>query len=409
MNKEIPATDRASTKTSAAGVKGAPPQEGQMHWRSLAAAIATISAVGAAIGLGIPLLSVLLESRGHSASLIGANTAVAGLASIAAAPLAAPIAARLGVVKAIFLMLIIGGVAFLGFHFFQPLWAWFALRIVLHFALTVLFVLSEYWINASAPPEKRGLVLGIYSTSLSLGFALGPWLFSKIGSAGGLPFFVGFAIIMVALIPVTIAWRDSPDFEEGEHVPFLPFIFAVPTATMAVFVFGAVETGCFALFPVFGARIGYPEADAALLLTMIGLGNVLLQIPLGIISDKIPDRRKLLLFCAVTGLIGMIALPYLMNQWYLMAGVLFLWGGVVAGLYTVGLAHLGSELTGRELASANAAFVFCYAIGMLAGPQAVGVGMDAFGPAGFSWTLGVFFAAYAIFAAGRLLFRKKRS
>lgn len=47
-----------------------------MHWRSLAAAIATISAVGAAIGLGIPLLSVLLESRGYSASLIGANTAV---------------------------------------------------------------------------------------------------------------------------------------------------------------------------------------------------------------------------------------------------------------------------------------------------------------------------------------------
>ncbi len=139
-------------------------------------------------------------------------------------PLAAPIAARLGVVKAIFLMLVIGSGAFLGFHFFQPLWAWFALRIVLHFALTVLFVLSEYWINASAPPEKRGLVLGIYSTSLSLGFALGPWLFSKIGSTGGLPFYVGFAIIMIALIPVAIAWRDSPDFEEGEHVPFLPFI-----------------------------------------------------------------------------------------------------------------------------------------------------------------------------------------
>ncbi len=384
-------------------------QAGQMHWRSLAAAIATISAVGAAIGLGVPLLSVLLESRGHSASMIGANTAIAGLASIAAAPLAAPIAARLGVVRAIFLMLLIGGAAFLGFHFLQSLTAWFVLRAVLHFALTVLFVLSEYWINASAPPEKRGLVLGIYSTTLSLGFALGPWLFARIGSGGGLPFFVGFGIIMLALLPVLFAWRDSPDFEEGEHVPFLPFIFAVPTATMAVFVFGAVETGGFALFPVFGARIGYPEADAALLLTMIGLGNVLLQIPLGLISDRVADRRKLLLFCAFTGLCGMVALPWLMHHWYLMAGILFLWGGVVAGLYTIGLAHLGSELTGRELASANAAFVFCYAIGMLAGPQAVGVGMDAFGPTGFPMVLGVFFAVYAVFAAVRLLVRRRRA
>ena len=169
MNKEIHPADLASQEPEGG------PNEGQMHWRSLAAAIATISAMGAAIGLGIPLLSVLLEARGHSASLIGANTAVAGLASIVAAPLAAPIAARLGVARAIVLMLIIGSVAFLGFHFLQPLWAWFALRIVLHFALTVLFVLSEYWINASAPPEKRGLVLGIYATSLSMGFALGPW------------------------------------------------------------------------------------------------------------------------------------------------------------------------------------------------------------------------------------------
>ena len=386
----------------------ATPGGNQLHLCSLATAIATITAVGAAIGLGIPLLSILLESRGYSASVIGANTAVAGVASIAAAPLAAPLAARLGVVRAICAMLLLGAFAFLGFHYFQQLWAWFGLRILLHFSLTVLFVLSEYWINASAPPEKRGLVLGIYVTTLSLGFALGPWLFSRIGSTGSLPFYVGFGIILLALLPVILAWRDSPDFEEGEHVPFLPYIFSVPTATMAVFVFGAVETGGFALFPVFGARIGYPEADSALLLSMIGLGNVLLQIPLGLVSDRVHDRRKLLLFCAMTGLIGMIVLPHLMTQWYMLAAVLFVWGGVVAGLYTVGLAHLGSELTGRELASANAAFIFCYAIGMLVGPQAVGVGMDIWGPSGFPIMLGTFFAAYAILALARLLIRKKR-
>jgi MFS family permease len=376
-------------------------------YRSLGAAIATISAVGMAIGLGIPLLSVLLESRGYSASLIGANTAVAGLASIAAAPLASPIAARFGVARTILAMLLLGGFTFLGFHFFQTLWVWFALRIVLHFSLTVLFVLSEYWINASAPPEKRGLVLGIYATTLSLGFAAGPWLFSQIGSTGMLPFGVGFAIIMLATVPVLLAWKDSPDFEEGEHVPFVRYIFAVPTATAAVFVFGAVETGGFALFPVFGTRTGYSESAAALLLTMIGLGNVLLQIPLGIISDKVRDRRNLLMICAAIGLSGMILLPFIIGNWYLVAALLFVWGGVVAGLYTVGLAHLGSRLTGRELAAANAAFVFCYALGMLAGPQAVGIGMDAMGPKGFAIVLGIFFALYLLVALFRLFAPKK--
>ncbi|MCB8828301.1 hypothetical protein LJD47_25150, partial [Escherichia coli] len=71
-------------------------------------------------------------------------------------------------------------------------------------------------------------------------FALGPWLFSRIGSTGITPFAVGFGIIIFAMLPVLLAWKESPDFHEEEHVPFAPFIWAVPTATAAVFVFGAV-------------------------------------------------------------------------------------------------------------------------------------------------------------------------
>jgi MFS family permease len=386
-----PTTDRITVRSS---------------WRALVAAIATISSVGVAIGLGIPLLSVILESRGHSATMIGLNAAVAGIASIVAAPFAAPIAARFGVVPTLLGMLLIGGFSFVGFHFFTDFWMWVVLRVFLHFALTMLFILSEYWINAAAPPEKRGLVLGIYATVLSVGFALGPWLFSRIGSVGIMPFAVGFGIIIFAMLPVLFAWKESPDFHEEEHVPFAPFIWAVPTATAAVFVFGAVETGGFALFPVFGSRVGYSEANAALLLTTIGLGNVLLQIPIGLLSDHVNDRRKILLVCALIGFAGMCVLPFIYSNWYLVAALLFVWGGVVAGLYTVGLAHLGSQLTGRELASANAAFVFCYAVGMLVGPQAVGIGMDLMGPAGFAVALAIFFAAYALLVGSRLISRK---
>ncbi|MDQ0998978.1 MFS family permease [Phyllobacterium ifriqiyense] len=375
-------------------------------WRALVAAIATISAVGVAIGLGIPLLSVILENRGHSATMIGLNAAVAGIASIVAAPFAAPIAARFGVVPTLLAMLLMGGLAFFGFHFFTDFWMWVVLRVFLHFALTMLFILSEYWINAAAPPERRGLVLGIYGTVLSMGFALGPWLFAQIGSVGITPFAVGFGIIVVAMLPVLFAWKESPDFHEEEHVPFAPFIWAVPTATAAVFVFGAVETGGFALFPVFGARIGYSEANAALLLTTIGLGNVLMQIPIGLLSDHVKDRRKILLACTLIGLLGMGLLPFIYYSWYLVAALLFVWGGAVAGLYTVGLAHLGSQLTGRELASANAAFVFCYAVGMLVGPQAIGIGMDMMGPSGFAVALALFFAAYALLVGSRLISRK---
>lgn len=380
----------------------------KIRWMSISAAIASISVVGIAIGLGVPLLSVILEQRGHSATMIGLNTAIAGVASIAAAPIATPLAARFGVVPTILAMILVGALSFVGFYVAPYFWMWFPLRVTLHVALTVLFILSEYWISMSAPPRHRGLVLGVYATVLSLGFAFGPWLFAHVGSQGALPFIITFGIVMVAAIPVLAAWRESPPMHAGEGgSSFLPYVWLVPTATAAVLVFGAVETGGFALFPVYGTRIGYSEADAALLLSMVGLGNVLLQIPLGMISDRIKDRRYLLVACATAGLAGMFLLPSLASSWHLTAILLFFWGGAVAAMYTIGLAHLGSRLSGRELANANAAFVFCYGVGMLVGPQAIGLGMDLFGPAGFAWSLAVFFVAYIVLATNRILVSRR--
>jgi MFS family permease len=380
-------------------------EDARMRWLSISAAIASISVVGIAIGLGMPLLSIILETRGHSASMIGLNTAVAGFASIAAAPLATPLAVRFGVVWTMLAMIVAGALAFVGFYFATAFWMWFPLRVVLHIALTVLFILSEFWISTSAPPEKRGFVLGIYATVLSLGFAAGPWLFSQLGSSGFLPFGAVFVLVMLATIPVLAAWRESPKIiaDGNGSRDFFRYIWLVPTATAAVLVFGAVETGGFALFPVYGSRIGYSEGDAALLLTMIGLGNVFMQIPLGMVSDRIRDRRHLLLACATVGLAGMVVLPLVAGNWALMAALLFVWGGVVAALYTIGLAHLGSRLSGHDLANANAAFVLCYGLGMVLGPQAIGIGMDLFGPAGFGWSLALFFAAYIVLAGSRII------
>jgi MFS family permease len=383
-----------------------------VQWLSIIAAIASITLVGIVYGLSTPLLSVILEKRGFSASMIGLNTAVAGVAAIAVAPIATPIAARLGVATTMILMVALAAISFVGFYFADAFWLWFPLRAVLNASITVLFILSEYWISTASPNNRRGLVLGLYATVLSLGFAFGPWLFSQIGSDGFLPFAVTCGIAALAAIPLLIAMRESPSLNnEGgsEGRSFLGYVWLVPTATAAVLVFGAAETGAFALFPIYGGRLGYSEADAAMLLSMIGLGNVVLQIPLGLISDRVRDRRILLLICALAGMAGTLLLPFVASYWSLAAVLLFIWGGFIAALYTIGLAHLGSQLSGRDLASANAAFVFCYGIGMTLGPQAIGIGMDAAGPSGFSGSLAIFFALYALLVGVRLVRRPRRA
>ena len=380
-----------------------------IHWPSLIAAIAAITAVGIAIGLGLPLLSIIMEKRGISSTLIGLNSAMAGVASMAAAAVTAKIAHRFGVATTMLWAILFAALSALGFYYIENFWLWFPLRVVFHGAITLLFVLSEFWINATAPPSRRGLVLGIYGTVLSLGFAAGPLLFSVLGSDGILPFAFGAGVILLAAVPIFLARNENPVLDEKPELHFMRYIFLVPTATAAVFVFGAVESGGLSLFPIYGTRSGFSESQAALLLTVMGIGNVIFQIPLGMLSDRIADRRNLLALMTVIGLVGALCLPLLQGQWMLMAIILLFWGGCVSGLYTVGLSHLGSRLTGADLAAANAAFIFCYAVGTVAGPQTIGAAMDIAGNDGFAWAIAGFFGLYVLLSVVRIVFNPKRT
>ncbi len=379
-----------------------------IHWRSLIAAVAAISAVGIAIGLGLPLLSIIMEKRGISPTMIGINSAMAGVAAMAAAPFTTRLAHAWGTSTTMLLAILLSAISGLGFYYIENFWLWFPLRLVFHGAITTLFILSEFWINAAAPPRRRGLVLGIYATVLSLGFATGPLLFSILGSDGVRPFAVGALIILVAAIPIFIARSESPVIDEKPELHFMRYILLVPTATAAVFIFGAVEVGGLSLFPIYATRAGFSEPQAALLLTVMGIGNMAFQIPLGMLSDRMKDRRRLLTIMAVIGLVGALSLPWVSQNWLLMAVVLLLWGGCVAGLYTVGLSHLGSRLVGADLAAANAAFIFCYAVGTVVGPQAIGAAMDVSGNDGFAWAIVAFFGFYLVLSLGRIVFRPKR-
>ncbi|MDX0628579.1 MFS transporter [Sinorhizobium medicae] len=380
----------------------------EIHWPSLIAALASITAVGIAIGLGLPLLSVIMEKRGIAPTLNGLNAAMAGLASMAAAPFTMKFAHRHGVAPTMLLAIAFAATSSLGFYYLTNFWLWFPLRIVFHGSITVLFILSEFWINATAPPNRRGFVLGVYGTVLSLGFASGPLLFSILGSEGLLPFAVGAGVILLSAIPIFLARNESPVLDEKPKRHFMRYVFLVPTATAAVFIFGAVEYGGLSLFPIFGTRAGFSESQAALLLTVMGIGNFIFQIPLGMLSDRVKDRRTILSALTLIGLVGALFLPMLVENWILMALVLLFWGGCVSGLYTVGLSHLGSRLQGADLAAANAAFVFSYAVGTVAGPQVIGAAMDVTGNDGFAWAIAGFFGLYVVLSLVRIVLKPKR-
>ena len=243
--------------------------------------------------------------------------------------------------------------------------------------------------------------MGLYSTALALGFAAGPLLLSITGTQGMTPFLAGAAIFAVAAAPAILIGAGAAPLGEAASGGALAFLFKSPSATFAALAFGAVETGVLGLLPVYALRIGLEEAGGEALLSLCLVGSALLAFPMGYISDHV-DRRQFLLGIGCVGLIGALAMPLVAGNFALLGALIFIWGGIVGALYPVGLAHLGSRHSGADLASANAAFVMLYSLGMLFAPPLLGAGLDLWNPHGFTAGLALLFALYCALVAARL-------
>ncbi|TSJ61692.1 MFS transporter [Starkeya sp. 3C] len=368
---------------------------------SIAAAIAAISVVGLGLNLSIPLLAFEMDARGISSTWIGINTAVGGVATIALAPFLPDLVRRVGAAPLLLAAIASAALSLLAFKVTPSFLLWFPLRFIFGASLCVLFVVSEFWINAAAPSHRRGLVIGIYGTVLSMGFAGGPAILSLVGTQGWAPYLIGAVFFVLASIPVMIGASGAPAIEKESSRGVFSLMRIAPAATMAAFIFGAVETGLIGFLPLYGLRRGLDDGQAALLLTVAELGNVALQLPIGLLSDRV-DRRRLLLACGTVGVVGAFLIPYLPIDGWSMWVVAFVTTGIVAGLYTVGLALLGARFDGAALATANAAFVMLYSVGLIIGPTAVGSGMQVFDPHGFAWTIGAFLVLYVLVVAGQI-------
>jgi MFS family permease len=360
--------------------------------------------VGVGLSLTIPLISVRMEAAGFSAEANGFGTAMAGVATVIASPLIPAFVRWLGVRSALIVALAMAVGSMLGMAFIDDVYWWFPIRFVYSVALTILFVISEYTINALSPPHRRGLWIGIYSTSLYLGFAAGPVILDLVGTDGRPPFYAAIALFLIASVPIVAAGAKIPGFSERTGAHVLTMLTRAPALMLAALLFGAVETGGMGLLPVHALRNGFDAATGALFLTFIAIGNVVFQLPMGLLADRIP-RSRVIAGIAILGLIGSIALAFLTQDFLAFAIVLFVWGGLVGGLYMVGLAELGARYQGADLASANAAFVMFYATGMLLGPPILGRALDATPRYGLFGGMAAMFVAYLL----ALVFQGRRA
>ncbi|REF85815.1 cyanate permease [Methylovirgula ligni] len=367
---------------------------------AIAAAITTVTIAGIGLSLSVTLISLRLAQLGYSARAIGFHTAGSGLLALATAPYVPWLARKIGVRRLLIAALPLGAACLAAFDLTHGYWPWLAVRSIYGIALTIMFILGEFWISAVVWPHRRGLVMGIYATAIAAGFAAGPFLLAAVGPGGAAPFLVAALLSLAAMLPIGLAGTDAPVLQKTEPLPFLGILRDAPAATTAALLYGAIEATAFGLFPVFALRQGWGAGAAAVASAVFALGNALLQIPTGLAADRF-GRARLLILIGGLGALGALILPLAAQTAYVAYVILlFVWSGIVGGLYAVGLTSLASRYSGAPLARANAAYILLYSAGALIGPPLFGFSLDL-APAGLFIALALALAGFFALALKR--------
>jgi MFS family permease len=275
--------------------------------------------------------------------------------------------------------------------------AWFVIRFLGGLVGSVLFVVTETWMIEITPREHHGRVMGFYNTTLALSFALGPLILSVTGTQGTLPFLVGIGLMGMAGLPVLWAGRYAPASSGKPGFGVVSFAFVAPLLALACFVVAFMELATTSLIPIYGLRVGMTESSATLMLFFGAAGGALLQFPIGWAADHF-DPRKVLVACALAGLVCAAAWPFSVGVPFLLWTTLFLWWGLFAGVYTVAMILAGQWFSGVELATAMAAFGVFWGVGAFVGPMVGGASMDLWDPYGLPLTLVIVAGVFVVFS-----------
>ncbi len=277
--------------------------------------------------------------------------------------------------------------------------AWTLLRVIVGICFCGVYVVAESWLNDVATNETRGQTLSAYLIVQMVGI-ISAQAFVNFADPSGYILFVAMSVLVsISFAPILLSVNAAPVFETTKRMSLKELYQASPLGCVGMFILGGVFAAQFGMGAVYATAKGLNLADLSLFVSMMYIGGLLAQYPLGYISDHM-DRR--LLIAIITGIGGGVLLMGLSmsDQFYVLLGLAFTMGAVANPLYSLLIAYANDYLDHDDMAAASAGLMLLNGVGALVSPIIVGFLMTRVGPdAYFAFIACLFLAttAYALF------------
>lgn len=261
-------------------------------------------------------------------------------------------------------------------------YGWMFMRFIMGFCFSGLFTTIESWINSKAQRKNRGRVLALYRIIDLFAVTGSQFLIPAFGVMSFSIFAISAILFCLSLVPISVSDRSSPKPPENFHFNLKEIWVISPLACFGCFTIGLTNSAFRMVGPLYAQELQFDETGIALFMSAGIAGGILLQYPLGWLSDRFSRRSAVLL--ATFGAIGAGAwLSFVSGSSQILAFYgIFAFGAFAMPLYSLSAAHANDQARDDQFVLVAAGLMFFFSSGAIGGPFFAALFVERFGPEG---------------------------
>ncbi len=260
---------------------------------------------------------------------------------------------------------------------------WMLMRILTGFAYVGMYIVSESWINDKATNLTRGALLSVYMIVQMLGMMIGQFMLNLSGDNDYGLFLAISIIVSFAAIPIMLTAASVPEFSAPEPASLRRVYNTSPLSVVGMLIVGFNASVIFGMGAVYATKIGMNVSQVSFFMVSIVAGAMILQYPIGKLSDLLDRRTVILITHIISGLCLLVGYFVSGLGFPVMFLMIAIYGGVSMPQYSLYIAHANDYLSPRQVVGTSAKLIMINGLGAIFGPPVIGYAIYAFGISAF--------------------------
>ena len=339
---------------------------------------AGLSLIGLAVGVQGSLLGVRAELEGFDDYLIGLLMSCYFAGFLAGSLLTPKMIQRVGHIRIFAALSAVASVTILIHAVYVEPWAWALMRLLTGFAFSTIYVVSESWLNQSSNNANRGQILSIYTTILLAGICAGQFMLNLANPMDFTLFILISVMVSVAAVPILLSVIITPAIEETERVSILHLWYRTPMGVTGIILSQWVSSILFGMGAVYATKLGFSVYQVANFMGAMMAGGMILQWPLGKLSDMV-DRRWVICVACLMAVLFALLISRESEASIRLYVLIFIFGGCSLSLYSIVVALTNDHLRPSEIVPASGTIVLISGLTSITGPITAVFWLQIFG------------------------------